>query len=172
MALDILALDYTITCEAPSQAEAITALTDHAFGPGRFVKTAERLRENSTPLADLSFVALVGDELIGSVRLWPVFVRHVDSEAGTPLAFLGPIVVADSWRGREVGKTLIRHAVEAAFARGLPAVLLVGARSYFEPLGFVRADGLTLPGPVDPNRLLIACAHADVKLRGQVVTVI
>ncbi|MCR6661386.1 MAG: hypothetical protein NVV72_19465 [Asticcacaulis sp.] len=76
MALDALALDFTICLETPDLGQRILELTDHAFGPGRYVKTAERLREGSHILPDMSFVALRGGQLLGSVRLWPIEVRE------------------------------------------------------------------------------------------------
>ncbi|HEX7799202.1 MAG TPA: N-acetyltransferase [Asticcacaulis sp.] len=170
-ALDQPVLDYVIALEQPSQADAVLALTDRAFGPGRFVKTAERLRENSTPLADLSYVALDGARVIASVRLWPVFVQAAD-ETRAPIAFLGPIVVDEACRGHRIGSRLTEAAVTAAFAKGLRAVLLVGSRAFFEPLGFARAEGLIMPGPVDPNRLLIRYATDGDALSGQVVRVL
>jgi predicted N-acetyltransferase YhbS len=166
LALDALALDFTICLETPDLDERIRELTDHAFGPGRFVKTAERLREHSHIMPDLSFVARRGGQLLGSVRLWPIEVRHGD--ACEPIAFLGPIVVDDAFRGQGIGKALISACVEATFAKGLRAVLLVGSHSYFKPFGFEKAPNLTLPGPVDPNRLLIRCSQPDLTFAGKV----
>lgn len=187
MALDAPVLDcspldeptahITLTLEAPTHAGTIAELTDRAFGPGRFAKTAERLRENSKSLKDLCFVALDGKRVVGSVRLWPIFVVDADEETRTPLAFLGPIVVDEAYRSHRIGRQLIETSVEAAFAKGLSSVLLVGARAFFEPLGFERASDLVLPGPVDPNRLLIRYApeyvkRAGDKLKGRVVKVL
>jgi predicted N-acetyltransferase YhbS len=170
VALDALTLDYTIAPEAPGLDARIVEMTDQAFGPGRFVKTAERLREGSQPLSDLSFVAIQGERLLGSVRLWPVSVFDEMTNTSEPLAFLGPIVVDSACRGLGVGKALMRAATSAAFAKGLNAVLLVGAASYFAPFGFEVARDIILPGPVDPNRVLIAYRHPDgEKLRGRVV---
>ena len=173
MALDALTLDYTIAPEAPGLDARIAEMTDRAFGPGRFVKTAERLREGSRPVADLSFVAMQGDRLLGSVRLWPASVFDESTNTSEPVAFLGPIVVESACRGLGVGKALMTAAVDAAFTKGLNAVLLVGAKAYFAPFGFEVARDITLPGPVDPNRVLIAYRHPDgEKLRGQVVKVV
>ena len=166
MALDALALDFTICLETPDLDQRILELTDHAFGPGRYVKTAERLREDAKPLPQFSFVALQGKGLAGSVRLWPVVVT--EDETSHAAAFLGPIAVDEAFRGRGVGKTLIRMALEAADEAGVQAVILVGPQGYFAPFGFVRAEGLVLPGPVDPKRLLIRYASPGVGLRGQV----
>ena len=170
VALDSLTLNYTIALEGPDLDARIVEMTDRAFGPGRFVKTAERLREQSQPQADLSFVALQGDRLLGSVRLWPVFVFDDATNTYEPLAFLGPIVVDSACRGQGVGKAMMKAALEAAFAKGLNGVLLVGSRAYFEPMGFEPADGIVMPGPVDPKRVLIAYRHPNgEKLRGRIV---
>lgn len=173
MALDTLTADYTIALEGPGLDARIHEMNDRAFGPGRFVKTAERLREDSRPLPDLSFVAYQGGRLIGSVRLWPVFVFDEATNTYEPLAFLGPIVVDNAFRGRGVGKALMRTALDAAFAKGLNAVLLVGSKSYFEPFGFEEATKIVMPGPVDAKRVLIAYRHPNgEKLKGRVVKVI
>ncbi len=179
MALDSLTQDYTIALEGAAGSEdtgldaRILEMTDRAFGPGRYVKTAERLREGAQPLADLSFVAMQGakgqESLLGSVRLWPISIFDEATNTYEPLAFLGPIVVDAACRGTGVGKALMKAAMEAAFAKGLNAVLLVGAKTYFAPFGFEDATNITLPGPVDPKRVLIAYRHPDgEKLRGRV----
>ncbi len=172
MTLDSVSLTYTVALETPDQAARILELTDRAFGPGRFVKTAERLREDSTSISDLSFVATQGDSVIGSVRMWPIFVYNFDAHTYEPLAFLGPIVVDAACRGQGIGRALIGACVDASFAKGLRAVLLVGAQSYFKPFGFNKAEGITLPGPVDANRVLIRYSQPDLAFRGRVVKVI
>ncbi len=175
MALDTLemsVLDYTIGLEGPSLSRRVIDLADRAFGPGRYVKTAERLREDSAPIPDLSYVATKGEQLLGSVRLWPVFVYDFEPNHYEPLAFLGPIVVEPAHRGLGIGKALIRTAVDAAFAKGLRAVLLVGSQSYFTPFGFHKAEGVTMPGPVDPNRVLIRYARPGLAFKGKVCKVV
>jgi predicted N-acetyltransferase YhbS len=166
LVLDTIASDCTYGLETPDMDRAIIDLTDRAFGPGRYVKTAERLREGSKPLPRLSFVAHKGKVLAGSVRLWPIVVT--ENEIAQPAVFLGPIVVDETFRGQGIGRTLISMALEAADKAGVAAVILVGAQAYFAPFGFARADGLTLPGPVDPKRLLIRYAKPGASLRGQV----
>ncbi len=153
-------------------ARRVLELTDRAFGPGRFTKTAERLREDSTPIEDLCFVATQGERLIGSVRLWPIFVFDEDANIYEPLVFLGPIVVEPTYRGAGIGKALVRACVDAAFANGLRAVLLVGSQAYFKPFGFDEADGVEMPGPVDAKRVLIRYRDTGLKLRGRVVKVV
>ncbi len=172
MALDTLTRDITIRTEDPRYASQIEALVDRVFGPGRHVKTAERLREDSAPIPELSFVALQGDRLVGTVRLWPIFVWCEKDNSRKPLVFLGPICVDPTLRTQGVGRSLVNAALNAAFASGLEAVLLVGARTYFEPFGFKVAEGIALPGPVDPNRLLIRYNDTAPPMSGLVVKVL
>lgn len=146
--------------EEPRDAEGIAALVERAFGPGRYAKSAERLREGSTHQMHLSFVAELDGKLVGSVRLWPVKV------GGAPATFLGPIAVADEHRGAGLGQQLVEHACEAAQKAGCPAVLLVGDAPWFERTGFVRASNVTMPGPVDPRRVLVRILKDGALLSG------
>ena len=147
--------------ETPQMAPAVEALLDRAFGPGRFVKVSERVREFAEYAPDLSFCAFDRDTLLGAVRMWRVAV------GGTPVVFLGPLAVGREQRSAGVGGLLVERACQAARAAGEPAVLLVGDAPYFQRFGFSEAPGVTLPGPVDPRRVL-ARTFADVGLDGPV----
>lgn len=88
------ALSLVIRPERPEDAAAIARLQARAFGPGRFARTAYRLREGAAERMDLGVTAWVGSFLVGSVRMGPV-------RAG-PAAFvmLGPLAVDPSFEGR------------------------------------------------------------------------
>lgn len=133
-----------IESETAADAAAVEAVVLAAFGPGRYAKTAERLREGSVPFA--GFVARDDGRVIGSVRLWPVTV------AGRRAAFLGPIAVEHAFRETGVGARLVEAAAEAARSAGVDGVLLIGT-PWFARFGFVQAPQVTLPGPVDPRRI-------------------
>ena len=137
--------------EQPADAPLIAALIDRAFGPGRHAKAADRLRENNHLVADLSFVALEGETLVGSVRLWPVAI------GGEPGVFLGPIAVEAELRKHKIGQTLVELACDAAGRAGWRAVLLVGDAPYFGRVGFEAepAKAVRMPGPVDQRRVLL-----------------
>ena len=137
--------------EQPADRAGIDALIARAFGPGRFAKTAERLREGNRPLIDLSFVAEQDGRLVGCVRLWPI---QIGDER---LVFLGPFAVDASQRSLGLGASLIHQACLAAANAGEQAVLLVGDLAYFSKLGFEAVDParVSLPGPVDTRRVLI-----------------
>jgi predicted N-acetyltransferase YhbS len=139
--------------EAPSDHAAIERLHERAFGPGRFARTAFRLRENVPPFADLCFTARVGTLLVGSIRLSPVEIG-----AGVPAILLGPITIDPAFQSRGIGAALMRRSLETASAKGHSRVILVGDAPYYERFGFsvVPPGKLTLPGPVDPARLLLS----------------
>lgn len=136
--------------ERAQDAAAVEALVDRAFGPGRFAKTAERIRECAPLRRDLSVCAWRGEGLVGVVRQWSVVVGD------TPAVFLGPIAVDRSERSRGLGAGLIRRAIRAAEDAGDRLIILVGDLSFFQPLGFepVEPGRVLLPGPVDPRRVL------------------
>ena len=142
--------DIRIAPELPRHAAARETLLDEAFGGARFSKTSERLREGRLPAQGLSFVALDGEEMIGTLRLW-----HIDA-GGAPALLLGPLAVAQSHRSLGLGGKLIRHALASAALRGHKAVLLVGDAPYYARFGFEAklTQALTLPGPVDRARFL------------------
>lgn len=142
---------FTLTAEKPEHAAAIEGVLDRAFGPGRFAKTSERVRERGAFFEPaLSRVAL--DEagvVVGLCRIWRV-------EAGAPVFFLGPLAVDPDRQSIGLGLALTRDAVSACRAIGGNGVILIGAERFFRPLGFqvAPAGRITLPGPVDPARLL------------------
>lgn len=142
---------YSISLDAPEHAPAVEALYDEVFGPGRFAKTAERLREGNTAIADASLVAIDSEGLTGVVRVWPVTVG-----ATGRAAFLGPIAVAERRRGNGVAFKLMERAIGVCREQGYAAVILVGDLDYYERFGFKPSDGrFQLPGPVDQKRVLI-----------------
>ena len=134
---------WQVEPEAIRDAATADALVLAAFGPGRFAKTAERLREKATPA--FGFVIRSGDRTIGSVRLWPIRV------GARSALFLGPIAVEAESRREGMGAALVRACLDAA---GEAGVLLVGDPPYFERFGFRHAPGPRLPGPVDPRRVM------------------
>lgn len=152
----MMSFPFVIREEVPADAPTIEALLDVAFGPGRFAKTAYRLREGVPHDPRLSFVAIAGDRLVGSVRLTPFAIGD------TPALLLGPLAVEPAFSGRGAGRELVRTALAAAHAQGHRLVMLVGDLPYYGPLGFVPVapDRVTLPGPVDPRRLLV-CGLVD-----------
>ncbi|GJE57650.1 MULTISPECIES: GNAT family N-acetyltransferase [Methylobacterium] len=144
------ALPLVIRREHPDDAQAIERLHARAFGPGRFARTAYRLREGAAALPELCFTALVGTYLVGSLRF------SAAEAGGRPLLALGPITVDPSFANRGIGCALMQAGLDAARAGSHGLVILVGDLPYYRRFGFspVPMGRLVLPGPVDPARFL------------------
>ena len=142
--------DWEIRRERAEDGPRIAALTEAGFGPGRYAKSAYRLREGVDAAADLGFVAVENETLRGSVRFWPIKVGTND------VLLLGPLAVERAERGRGIGISLMQAGIAAARDAGWRAILLVGDAPYYSRVGFVTlASGqVRFPGPVDSNRLL------------------
>lgn len=147
----------SVSKETPADFDAIEAMTELAFGPGRFARTAFRLREGNLHDPDLSFAAKVGGELVGSVRLTQIRIGKHDA------LLLGPLVVTPSYKNTGIGAALMRTAVEAARDQGHGLLILVGDEPYYGRFGFekVPAGQIKLPGPADPDRILACSLVAD-----------
>ena len=145
-------LSLTILPESSDDALAIDRLNARTFGPGRFAKTAYRIREEVTHIPELSFTARVGTLLVGSVRLSPIAIGQAKA------LLLGPLTVEPPFRDRGIGQALMARALAVAKDKGHRLVVLVGDEPYYGKAGFrtVPKGQVTMDGPVDPARLLIA----------------
>ncbi len=160
-------LNWQIRPERADDAPAVELLNAVSFGPGRYAKSAYRLREGVDPVAGLSFVAMDGANLLGSIRFWPVVIGMESS------LLLGPLAVQPGLRGRGIGIALMKHAIAEARALGHPSIVLVGDEPYYVRVGFARlAPGrVKFPGPVDPTRMLglsLAQPNAMLTIKGEV----
>ena len=99
-----------IVREEPEHQPEIDILTADAFGPGRFARTAFRLRENVPHRRDLSFVALVENgrpvpELAGSVVMTDILIGE------KPALLLGPLVVSPYHQKIGIGRELMNRSM-------------------------------------------------------------
>ena len=153
--------ELSLVNEAPAHAAEVEALLNRAFGPGRFAKVSERVREFADFAPELSFCALEAGRVVGVVRMWRVNVGD------QPVVFLGPLAVEESERRHGLGAQLVERACQATQAAGEAAVVLVGDVPYFHRAGFAIAPDVTLPGPVDAKRVL-SRSFAGAALKGPV----
>ncbi|RTL96890.1 N-acetyltransferase [Ancylobacter aquaticus] len=149
-------LSISLLPETPADDAAIERLIARTFGPGRYARSAFRLRENNPHRHDLSFTASIGTMLVGSVRLTPIRIGAL------PALLLGPLTVEPPFRSHGIGRRLVERALEAAKAAlaeegAARLVLLVGDEPYYGRMGFQRVPRgqVSLPGPVDPARVLV-----------------
>lgn len=143
-------LQFTIQAQRTEDGEAVERLHARAFGPGRFARTAFRIREQANSTPGLAFVAHIGSLLIAAVQLTPI---RIDQHRAF---MLGPLTVDPSFEGRGIGRALLERCAHAARAIGADLIILVGDEPYYGRHGYKRVPPgrIRLPGPVDPMRLL------------------
>jgi predicted N-acetyltransferase YhbS len=131
----------------------IEELHARVFGPGRFTRTAYRVREGAAPISRFCRIALLDGRIVAAVRFTDIAIGGVGGAL-----LLGPLAVDPDFAGKGFGRQLIGEALEAAKADGVRLVVLVGDEPYYGRFGFRAAPPgqITLPGPVDARRLLAA----------------
>ena len=145
--------DMTIQPALPADLPGIIQLHERAFGPGRFARTAFRVREGCRSVPGLSLVAVTDGVLAGAIQFTELSVGARESGA----LLLGPLVVDAAYAGRNCGLRLIREGTARARDAGHELVILVGDLPYYQRAGFTVASPgkLVWPGPVDPQRVLL-----------------
>ncbi len=139
---------------------AVEALYDTTFAPGRKALSSYRLRDDVPPVAAFCRVVQYGDGSIGgAIRCWPV--RIEDHRA----LLLGPVAVHPTRQGEGLGGLLIRDVLERAEALGWDRVLLVGDAPYYSRFGFKRLNGVVMPPPTNPDRVMGFGAWAGIRGR-------
>ena len=140
---------YEIAAETEQDHWEVEALYDTCFAPGRTALSSYRLREGLPPVAGLSLVARDDLRILaGAIRFWPVRVASHD------VLLLGPVAVHPTRQGEGLAALLIVTALERAVHLGWHRVMLVGDAPYYARFGFERLEGVVMPPPTNPDRVL------------------
>lgn len=140
---------YRLDRETSQDRWEVEALYDLCFAPGRTALSSYRLREGVPPVANLCLVARDPDGIIaGAIRFWPVRVGRAEA------LLLGPVAVHPTRQGEGLGGMLMREGLARAASDRWPRVLLVGDAPYYGRFGFTRLDGVEMPPPTNPDRVL------------------
>ena len=145
--LDTIRVRPVVSSDLPR----IKSLHDRAFGPGRYVRAAHRVREGMPEISEICLIAERDGQLIAAIRFTPITV------GGTPDALmLGPLAVEPAFAGLGVGRHLVAVSIERARARGYRLIILVGDEPYYGKFGFqpVPVGQISMPGPINTARLL------------------
>ena len=159
---------HTIRLQTEDDLPVLTALHETAFGPGRFTRTAYRIREGciTEPQLNLCIDGCSG-EMIGAVQFTPI---SIGTRQGALL--LGPLVIEPRFKNKGFGLRLMLDALRRGRDLGYELVILVGDLPYYARAGFTVAPlgRIIMPGPVDPTRLLYAelSPEALMCFRGEV----
>ena len=144
--------------------QAVEHLLDEAFGSDRFGRTAYRIRQGMDAVPALSFAAVEGGELVGTIQCWPV-AHHAADGAATPLVMVGPVAVRPDVQRGGHGRTLMAHMLEAAETEADSGLMMIGDPEYYGRFFGFTADATgawDLPGPYEKRRLLARAVNGHV----------
>jgi predicted N-acetyltransferase YhbS len=150
---------------AQVEPDMIEQVLDRAFGPGRFERTAYKVRVGTDWLPALSFAALDAEELlVGTIQVWPVALTDPEGRQH-PMLMVGPVAVVPERQGEGFGKALMLAMLAALDERApLPQVLIGDEEYYGRFFGFSvePTGGWDLPGPYEKHRLLVRADNPSV----------
>jgi predicted N-acetyltransferase YhbS len=89
--------------------------------------------------------------LAGAIRYWPI---AIVGEHTHKALLLGPVAVHPTRQGEGLGGHLIRQSLGRAAELGWDRVMLVGDAPYYQRFGFTRLEGVVMPPPTNPDRVL------------------
>ncbi|WP_439123353.1 GNAT family N-acetyltransferase [Marivita sp.] len=140
---------FTLSPETKDDWWEVEALYDLCFAPGREALSSYRLRDEIAPVGSLSRVARDDQGILGgAIRFWPVRIGN------QRVLLLGPVAVHPTAQGEGLGGALIRDSLDQARHEGWARVLLVGDAPYYKRFGFNKLDGVEMPPPTNPDRVL------------------
>lgn len=137
-------------------ADDVERLLDAAFGADRHGRIAYTLRAGTVALPSLSFAAVDGSLLIGSLQSWPVRLKTPSGE-NAPLTLVGPVAVSPALQRGGIGRMLMTHMLAVADAGAADALMMIGDPEYYGRFFGFTAEATgdwQLPGPVERHRLL------------------
>jgi predicted N-acetyltransferase YhbS len=140
----------------------VERLLDAAFGADRHGRTAYKLRAGTKAIPALSFAAVDGSALIGTLQSWPVVLETPSGERA-PLTLIGPVAVSPALQRGGIGRMLMTHMLAVADAGAADALIMIGDPEYYGRFFGFTADetgGWHLPGPVERHRLLARVSRA------------
>jgi predicted N-acetyltransferase YhbS len=140
---------YRLTEETATDWWEVEAIYDLCFAPGREALSSYRLRDGISAVRELSLVARDEDGILaGAIRFWPVRIGK------RPALLLGPVAVHPTRQGEGLGGYLIQESLETARENDWKRVMLVGDASYYGRFGFNKLEGVEMPPPTNPERVL------------------
>lgn len=140
---------YQLQDETPADLWEVEALYDLCFAPGRTALSSYRLRDGISTIAPLCVLMRDADGVLAAaIRFWPARVGVAD------ILLLGPIAVHPTRQGEGLGALLMTETLARARQLGWARVLLVGDAPYYQRFGFAKLDGVVMPPPTNPDRVL------------------
>lgn len=132
--------DLWIRPARDEDAEAITALTDAAFGTPEEAQIITQLAADGDSLASL--VAHNDREILGHIQFFNVWIDGADVACG-----LGPVSARPDVQKRGIGAGLIKFGLTLMEGAGRSHCFLLGHKDYYPRFGFSAALAAQFSGP-------------------------
>jgi predicted N-acetyltransferase YhbS len=140
---------YRLEEETEADWWEVEALYDLCFAPGRTALSSYRLRDGVPTVAPLCLTLRDDDGTLAAViRYWPARIGEHD------VLLLGPVAVHPTRQGEGLGALLINESLAEARRLGWERVMLVGDLPYYARFGFRKLEGVEMPPPTNPDRVL------------------
>lgn len=140
---------YKLAEETEGDWWEVEALYDLCFAPGRTALSSYRLRDGVPTVAPLCLILRDEDgTLAAAIRYWPA------EAGGEDVLLLGPVAVHPTRQGEGLGALLINESLAMARRLGWERAMLVGDEPYYRRFGFAKLDGVIMPPPTNPDRVL------------------
>ncbi len=138
------AAPVVVRAEAPADEAAVHDVVASAFGTEPVSRLLGAMRRSPAWL-DLSYVAVMADEVVGHVS----FTRGwVDAEQQlVEVLVLSPLSVRPDMQRKGVGGRLVTDALRCTERRDEPLVFLEGAPGYYGRFGFLAGGDLGFTAP-------------------------
>jgi putative acetyltransferase len=124
-----------IRSEQTTDAAAVGAVNEAAFGSSKEADIVDTLRRNSAGL--ISLVAESDGQVVGHILFSPVLLA---GEFDAYLMGLGPVAVLPPYQRQGIGSALVREGLNQCREMGCPAVVVLGHPQYYPRFGFVPAS--------------------------------
>ncbi len=94
-----------------------------------------KMRQHKDFIQELSFVAELDGEIVGSIFYSKSKVKQEDGEEISTISF-GPVSVDPKYHRQGIGRKLITHSIELAKEMGYKAIITLGYPYHYKPYGF------------------------------------
>lgn len=138
----------------PEDADAITELTDAAFGTPEEAQIILKLAEDGDSLASL--VAHNDREILGHIQFFRVRIDGADVACG-----LGPVSARPDVQGRGIGAGLIKFGLTLMEGAGRTHCFLLGHKEYYPRFGFSADLAAQFGGPWSGPHFMAIALTAD-----------
>jgi len=140
-------LPVHIRNEQSEDREGIFIVHEAAFGRRKEAEIVNKLRESQAYVPDLSFVAIINDQIVGHILFTRV---NISNELKTFKSLsLSPMAVMPAYQQKGIGHMLVREGLIKAKNLGFRSVIVLGHENFYPRFGFEPASRWNIKAPFE-----------------------